>query len=88
MMTETNKYTKEYINGLLSEGEITVKFTKKDGTERLMRCTKNFDKIPQEFHPKADSEKKESTTDAIPVFDVEANGWRSFNLSNVLEVIH
>lgn len=82
-------YTKDYLNGLLAEGEITIKFTKKNGEERLMRCTKNFDKIPSEFHPKEDSTRKISeTSDAIPVFDTEVNGWRSFNVSNVLEIIH
>ena len=82
-------YTKEYLNGLLNEGEITVKFTKKNGEERTMRCTKVFDKIPTEFQPKEDSTRKVSeTSDAIAVFDVEINQWRSFNVGNVLEVIH
>lgn len=85
----TTAYTKEYLNGLLNEGEITVKFTKKNGEERTMRCTKVFDKIPTEFHPKEDSTRKVSeTSDAIAVFDVEINQWRSFNVGNVLEVIH
>ena len=85
----TTSYTKEYLNGLLNEGELTVKFTKKNGEERTMRCTKVFDKIPTEFHPKEDSTRKVSeTSDAIAVFDVEINQWRSFNVGNVLEVIH
>lgn len=85
----STEYTKEYLNGLLNEGEITVRFTKKNGEERTMRCTKVFDRIPAEFHPKEDSTRKVSeNSDAIAVFDVEINQWRSFNVSNILEVIH
>lgn len=82
-------YTKEYINGLLNESEITVKFTKKNGEERVMRCTKVFDKIPAEMHPKEDSKRKVSEeSDAIAVFDLDINQWRSFNVGNILEVTH
>ena len=82
-------YTKEYINGLLNESEITVKFTKKNGEERVMRCTKVFDKIPEEMRPKEDSKRKISEeSDAIAVFDLDISQWRSFNVGNILEVTH
>lgn len=82
-------YTKEYINGLLNESEITVKFTKKNGEERVMRCTKVFDKIPEEMRPKEDSKRKVSEeSDAIAVFDLDISQWRSFNVGNILEVTH
>jgi len=82
-------YTKEYINGLLNESEITVKFTKKSGEERVMRCTKVFDKIPEDMRPKEDSKRKVSEeSDAIAVFDLDISQWRSFNVGNILEVTH
>lgn len=82
-------YTKDYINGLLNESEITVKFTKKNGEERIMRCTKVFDKIPEDMRPKEDSKRKVSEeSDAIAVFDLDINQWRSFNVGNILEVTH
>ena len=35
--------TKEQLVESLNEGEVVVTFTKKDGSERVMRCTKSFD---------------------------------------------
>ena len=68
----------------LSEGIAIVTFTKKDGTERVMRCTRNPSFIPAEFHPKTSDEKENlEASDNIRVFDVEKQGWRSFNYSTV-----
>ena len=64
----------------LSKGVVTVVFTKKDGTDRTMSCTRNSVLIPSEFHPKNESKE---IGDNIPVFDVEANGWRSFNYNSL-----
>ena len=44
--------TKEELVEKLLVEEISVTFTKADGTDRTMLCTKQFSKIPQEFHPK------------------------------------
>ena len=64
-----------------------VIFEKKDGSERVMNCTLNFDKIPMEHQPKKlDLPYEEgvlSTIKAFRVFDVDNNGWRSFILDNV-----
>lgn len=64
----------------LAEGVISVTFTKKDGTDRVMLCTRKSSLIPTEFHPKGETVE---TGDNIRVFDVEKNGWRSFNLSTL-----
>ena len=64
----------------LAEGVVTVTFTKKDGTERVMQCTRSSTLIPTEFHPKGETVE---TGDNIRVFDVEKSGWRSFNFSAV-----
>ncbi len=66
----------------LGEGVQTVTFTKKDGTERVMKCTRNPSFIPSEYHPKTSIETTESE-DNIRVFDVEKNGWRSFNFTSL-----
>lgn len=68
---------------LLAEGVTTVTFTKKDGTERVMKCTRNPNFIPTEFHPKTTTPSDEEVSDNIRVFDVEKLGWRSFNFSTV-----
>ena len=81
----------ELIEKLLVE-EISVTFTKADGTDRTMLCTKQFSKIPQKFHPKTDKVVKLDEngnvieTDLISVWDLEKQGWRSFNFSKVKEI--
>lgn len=67
----------------LSKGIVTVSFTKKDGTERVMNCTRNSNLIPSEFQPKGETKHETESGDNIRVFDVEKQGWRSFNFSSV-----
>jgi hypothetical protein len=72
---------REWLDDYLSENTLTVQFTKKDGTDRTMKCTRNFESIPSDKQPKGTIEK--TTTDAVRVFDVEIQDWRSFNISNI-----
>ena len=73
-----------WLKGLLSDPNkaTTVHFTKKDGTTRVMRCTRNIELIPEEFHPKGES----GNTKAIAAFDLEKNEWRSFNAESVVRI--
>jgi hypothetical protein len=82
---EVGQWLKEH---LATSFPITVTFTKKDGTERKMLCTRNFDLIPKAKHPKTDvtTVKTPSTTDAIQAFDLEINEWRSFNASSIKRI--
>lgn len=48
--TFDNNETKEWLKGLLREGVVTVNFTKKDGTDRLMNCTLSQGIIPSVDH--------------------------------------
>jgi hypothetical protein len=66
----------------LAEGVVTVTFTKKDGSDRVMKCTRNPGMIPAEYQPK-NSEESVEINDNIRVFDVENLGWRSFNFSTL-----
>ena len=76
----TNK-EKDWLRTLLREHVIGITFTKKDGSERLMKCTLSESKIPSEFTPKG-SEKAKSD-EVLPVFDVENEGWRSFRWDSI-----
>ena len=74
----------------LREGVITVTFTKLNGDEREMDCTLNMNTIPKEAHPKTDGNVREgvdTTIGAIKCYDVNAQGWRSFLLTNVKKVV-
>lgn len=74
----------ELLKKLASVKLVTVTFTKVDGTERVMNCTRNMSTIPVEFHPK--NEDSVQSADNIRVFDLDVQGWRSFNFSTVKEV--
>lgn len=74
---------KEWFTEYLSENTITVEFTKKDGEKRRMFCTRDIGKIPADQQPTGS---KSVTTDAVAVWDLEKNGWRSFNLSSLTRI--
>ena len=74
----------------LLDGVLQVTFTKKNGEERIMDCTLNMDIIPEAAHPKSkqgvsyvDDEGVQRTIQSIACYDVKAEGWRSFLVSNV-----
>lgn len=58
-----------------------VVFTKVNGEERDMTCTRNLERVPVEMRPKGDANLNEEKT--IRVFDIKAQGWRSFRSDNV-----
>jgi hypothetical protein len=75
---------RQWMHDMLRAGEMNVTFTKKDGTERSMLCTLMESGIPSEKAPKNTG--KKSSVDAISVFDVEKQDWRSFRFDSVKEV--
>lgn len=74
----------DYLRGYLSESTITVTFTKKDGTSRVMKCTKQSDLIPADKQPKGTG--ATPTGDAVSVFDLDKQEWRSFNTGNITRI--
>lgn len=77
----------------LANGVVLVSFTKKDGTRRDMRCTKNMSLIPEAQHPKQKAlfnedgtpvPQKERNPQLFNVFDVDINEWRSFKYATVI----
>ena len=75
---------REWLLGLLRDSEVTVKFTKKDGSERKMLCTLAENKIPGEKSPKNSGKTK--SDEALAVFDLEKQSWRSFRFDSVKEI--
>jgi len=43
-----------------------------------------MDFIPEESHPKGDSKNETPNLDILPVYDLHANGWRSFRLDRLI----
>lgn len=81
---DTQTLSKSNILNMLQNGIVNVKFTKVDGTERVMRCTlAEGIAIP---HEKTSDREKKANTNIISVWDVEKESWRSFRYDSIIEV--
>lgn len=78
--------SKDWLKGLLYERVVKVTFTKKDGTDRVLTCTLNANMIPQKVTESQAVEGKPErakSDDALAVYDVESQGWRSFRWDSI-----
>ena len=86
-----------WVRGLLQNSEITVTFTKADGTDREMLCTLDHDKIPvapakpvsasvDGIVRESKKPKKEPDPHSIRVFDLDKKEWRSFRFERLKKV--
>jgi hypothetical protein len=60
-----------------------IVFTKKDGSERRMHCTRNLDLIPQALRPKGTGR---PSTSEERVFDLNKSEWRSFRRDSLISI--
>lgn len=79
-----DKFT-NWLKGVLHVETATVTFTKKDGTERVMKCTLNPEQLPPAIVTEGKKERKVNQ-DVIAVYDVEVQGWRSITLKSIKRV--
>jgi hypothetical protein len=70
----------------LRDRSLIVEFNKKNGDFRRMTCTLNSDLIPEDQIPKTTENKVKENDTTVRCFDLDANGWRSFIVENVLKV--
>lgn len=77
----------EFWHRLNLEKEVVIKFTKKDGTIRIMRCTLDFNKVPKEDRPKNVNINNIlnllQNAGIIHVYDLDKKGWRSVPFQKV-----
>lgn len=77
----------KWLKDILTITEATVTFTKVDGTERVMRCTLEIDKLPPVvINEDAKPRKQSDSTKALRVFDTEKQEWRSFTIKNIKKI--
>jgi len=71
------KIFKRWLKSHLAYGETTVVFTKKDGTERVMKCTTNPELVPTvELVEGVESKPARKVNEEVmPVYDLEAKAW-------------
>lgn len=73
----------EQLQSALYAGIVTVTFTKKDGTTRVMSATLKADLLPPA--PVQANTRKKALQDPnlIHVYDTQAQGWRSFRMERL-----
>ena len=74
--------TKKYLH---EEDQVLVTFKKKDGTDRVMKCSLKSGIVPPATKEDPASQKKVRTIsdEVCVVYDVEKEGWRSFRWDSV-----
>ena len=94
---------RSWVRGLLNNSEISVIFTKADGTDREMLCTLDHSRIPvspakpmvltTSTEPvdgivrESKKPRKEPDPHSIRVFDLEKQEWRSFRFDRLKKVV-
>jgi hypothetical protein len=96
---QVKEQIREWVRGLLQNSEVTVTFTKADGTDRDMLCTLDHSRIPVSVVKpvsttapvdgivrESKKPKKEPDPHSIRVFDLEKQEWRSFRFERLRKV--
>ena len=77
-------FSKEIIKQALQTKVGTVIFTKADGSERTMRCTLQESFLPAPVTESTEPKIRGNNPDTLSVWDVEAEGWRSFRIDSII----
>jgi hypothetical protein len=77
----------DFLKRIKTEDFVTISFIKQDGSVRIMKCTLNFDKIPEDDRPKkidiVQIMKLLNDNGILHVFDMEKLAWRSIAFKRV-----
>jgi len=84
--SDWDKFSNWLIGMLKINESVTVTFTKKDGTERVMNCTLKPELLPEAKPVVEGKEPRKESTTSIRVYDLEKQEWRSFTTKNVTRV--
>ena len=75
------KKGRKWLVGLLEKSIVEVTFTKKNGTERIMKCT-----LQEDYLPETVGSERKKNEDALAVFDLDMEDWRSFRWDSIKQV--
>jgi len=75
--------TKQLLLAFLRHNELIVTFNKINGDERVMNCTLDKTRLPEEVVEKLTEERE---GDTLVVWDTNQQAWRSFRYANVTNV--
>ena len=79
--SEDARIGREWLISLLEQSPVEVVFTKKDGTERTLKCT-----LMEKFLPETVGSDRPRNDETLAVYDLEKEGWRSFRWDSVKQV--
>lgn len=86
MSDDDFKVFKIWLTEMLDFNIITVTFLKKDGTERVMKCTTSQKFTNPVIESTEDKKERKVNEEVKPVFDVDAQAWRSFRWNSVKRI--
>lgn len=79
-------FTRDGLIDTLRHNIVTVTFTKVNGDERVMTCTLLSEHIPNAPITNGEVVVKQTSSNTVSVWDINANGWRSFRVENVKSI--
>lgn len=79
-----DKIEKSELVEILKQTVVEVIFEKKDGTMRHMECTLDPAYFPEKNE---ETRTRKENENVLSVWDVEKNGWRSFRMDSIKQVI-
>ena len=82
-MTE---YAREEVVAGLKSGFAIVAFDKKNGQQRVMRCTLDPQYLPEMTEASKAKKAKPVNDEVVSVWDMDKNGWRSFRLDSIQKI--
>jgi len=83
--TNLSKKTRDNLIGIMKDKVVELTFIKKDGTERVMYCTLKEDLLPV-TEVKEETKERKVNEDVLAVYDVDAEGWRSFRWDSLTQI--
>ena len=79
--TKDAEIGRKWLIEMLEDQPVEIIFTKKDGTERIMKCT-----LMEKYLPETVGTGKAKSDEVLAVYDLENEGWRSFRWDSIKEV--
>ena len=79
-------FTRDGLIDMLRNNVVVITFTKVNGDERVMTCTLLANYIPNAPTQKGSLVMESKYNNTVSVWDVNANGWRSFRVENVKSI--
>lgn len=84
-----NNFSRNSVIEALKSNICVVEFTKLDGSLRSMRCTLMDSLLPpqKDIEEAVQAKSTKNAPDNIVAYDLDAQGWRTFNLTRINTVV-